>query len=276
LVSARWVLDITALTSIVHSDDSHAHSSNQALFRREKILTPTGDITSVPIISGNSLRGILRRLGEELLAPVLNYPGQLSTPAAYLLRSGGTLRKSTKTFPPEKERHLKTLIPLIGLFGGTVNGRILSGCTTISKVVPRCVETQHLLPPDTQPVPSQFSLLGLEPYFHQGDLAAATPAQRDVDATHPLSRFEIETLVAGTRLYATAATSFATPLQAAFFHDILTTFAINGHLGGRSAAGHGRIHAELTLTPALSLSTDWRNEVRAHRDEALALLAEVT
>lgn len=40
LVSARWVLDITALTSIVHSDDSHAHSSNQALFRREKILTP--------------------------------------------------------------------------------------------------------------------------------------------------------------------------------------------------------------------------------------------
>lgn len=102
LVSARWVLDITALTSIVHSDDSHAHSSNQALFRREKILTPTGDITSVPIISGNSLRGILRRLGEELLAPVLNYPGQLSTPAAYLLRSGGTYANPPRPSRPRR------------------------------------------------------------------------------------------------------------------------------------------------------------------------------
>ena len=81
LISAVFDLDITATTSIVHRDDTRNNSSIQSLFRREKILTPTGEVAVVPIISGNAWRGILRRTGETLLAEVLDYDGQL-TPAA--------------------------------------------------------------------------------------------------------------------------------------------------------------------------------------------------
>ena len=63
--TVHWDLDIYALSSISHKDDST--STTTALFRREEVIQPDGTGELVPIISGNSFRGTLRRIGEELL-----------------------------------------------------------------------------------------------------------------------------------------------------------------------------------------------------------------
>lgn len=283
LISAVFDVDITATTSIVHRDDTRNNSSIQSLFRREKTLTPAGEVTMVPIISGNAWRGILRRTGETLLAEVLDYEGQLTPAAAHLLRNGGFLRKSTREMAPEQERELKNLVPLIGLFGGAANARVMSGKLVVSKVVPVTADTLHLLPgpPPQGPVPaSVHTILGQESTSHSNDLPAAG-ASVDGETGEGFSpiRLDTETLIAGTRLSGQIRLTHASPVEYALLADILDQFAATGHLGGRTAAGHGRIHA--TLTPTITAGTpatdlDWRGVVAAGRVDAIAALNTLT
>ncbi|ROZ88077.1 hypothetical protein [Gordonia sp. OPL2] len=283
LISAVFDVDITALTSIVHRDDTRNTSSIQSLFRREKVLTPAGEVAVVPIISGNAWRGILRRTGETLLADVLDYAGQLPPAAAHLLRNGGFLRKSTREMTPEQERELKTLVPLIGLFGGAANARIMSGKLVVSKVVPITADTTHLLPTPPSadgPVPASIhTVLGQESTSHlndlQTDVSTETDGQAVVGEAFSPIRLDTETLIAGTRLAGQLRVTHATPVEYALLHDILTVFAEAGHLGGRVAAGYGRIHAHITTTHTPDPTTDWRTAVAGNREAALAALAEL-
>lgn len=282
LISAVFDVDITATTSIVHRDDTRNATSIQSLFRREKVLTPTGEVAVVPIISGNAWRGILRRTGETLLAEVLDYEGQLTPAAAHLLRNGGFLRKSTREMTPEQERELKTLVPLIGLFGGAANARVMSGKLVVSKVVPVTADTLHLLPtaPPDAPIPaSVHTILGQESTSHSNDLSAGATVTGETGEGFSPIRLDTETLIAGTRLSGQIRLTHATSVEYALLADILKHFATHGHLGGRTAAGHGRIHA--TLSPIITSGTalsgvDWRAAVAARRDAAIIALTNLT
>ena len=62
------------------------------MLRRELVASPGRDgLLSLPIISGNTFRGRLRRLGGELLRDELRYEGLLTPSAAHALRGGGAL-----------------------------------------------------------------------------------------------------------------------------------------------------------------------------------------
>ncbi len=263
LATIRFAVDILALSSIVHSQDrSDADGADTvALFRREKILTPDGRTTRVPIVSGNSFRGVLRRIGEELTAGILNYEDKLPIPAAHLLTNGGRLGKTNRPITDEQEHELKELLPIIGVFGGSVSARILSGRLTVGKVLPEFSELQHLLhrPPQSALRPAILSM-SEDPYAHLGDHNSTAPAvavppddenqsrTRRNEKNSPLGIFRVETLPAGTRLQTWAQLTNANANEVSFFCDVLNAFAERGHLGGRSAVGHGSITATVTPT----------------------------
>lgn len=309
LASIQFDIDILAQSSIVHREEYTSQGTdNFALFRREKIITATGEVTQVPIISGSNFRGILRRIGESLTAGVLDYEDTaLPLPAAHLLTNGGRLAKSARPLTDEQERRLKTLLPVIAVFGGAASNRIMSGLLTVGKVLPEIAELAHILPrpPQSTPLPAVISLAG-EHFTHLSDHRPTTSQAPTVDAgendSSPLGRFGIETLPAGTRLQTWVRITNATGAQVAFLCDVLTQFATYGHLGGRIAAGHGQITATVTATAlrgrlpmelttpteiaqALLLGTtdswgrdssDWAADLAAHRDEAIAALTELT
>ncbi|QIK50280.1 hypothetical protein G8C36_23460 (plasmid) [Gordonia terrae] len=282
LISAVFDVDITATTSIVHRDDTRNATSIQSLFRREKVLTPTGEVAVVPIISGNAWRGILRRTGETLLAEVLDYEGQLTPAAAHLLRNGGFLRKSSREMTPEQERELKNLVPLIGLFGGAASARVMSGKLVVSKVVPVTADTLHLLPtaPADGPIPaSVHTILGQESTSHSNDLSAAATVDGETGEGYSPIRLDTETLIAGTRLSGQVRLTHATGVEYALLVDILNAFAFGGHLGGRTAAGHGRIRATLaqTITAGVaSIGLNWRPVVSTRSGDAIDALNTLT
>ncbi|MGA9375512.1 MAG: RAMP superfamily CRISPR-associated protein [Mycobacterium sp.] len=309
LASIQFDIDILAQSSIVHREEYTSQGTdNFALFRREKIITATGEVTQVPIISGSNFRGILRRIGESLTAGVLDYEDNaLPLPAAHLLTNGGRLAKSARPLTDEQERRLKTLLPVIAVFGGAASNRIMSGLLTVGKVLPEIAELAHILPrpPQSTPLPAVLSLAG-EHFTHLSDHRPTTSQAPTVDAgendSSPLGRFGIETLPAGTRLQTWVRITNATGAQVAFLCDVLTQFATYGHLGGRIAAGHGQITATVTATAlrgtlpmelttpteiaqALLLGTtdssgrdssNWAADLAAHRDEAIAALTELT
>ncbi|CAN3132181.1 RAMP superfamily CRISPR-associated protein [Mycobacterium sp. smrl_JER01] len=283
LTSITWDIDILARSSIVHrADYSDSHKSNFTLFRREKIVAADGQVTSVPIVSGSSFRGILRRIGEELTAAALGYEDvSLPVPAAHLLTNGGRLAKSKAPITDEGERHLKALIPLIAVFGGAGSGRLMSGLLTVSKVLPEVAELAHILyrPGILPEAPlSSVRALSEESFTHLADYRpslALPPASDPHSDDSPLNRISVEVLPAGMRLQAYVRINNATETHISFLRDVLDVFAARGHLGGRRAAGYGQITASLhaQLPPALP---DWQSELRARRDEAIAALCEIT
>lgn len=285
LNTIRWDLDLIAQSSIVHSEDyTAAGSDNFRLFRREKIVTADQQIIQVPIVSGSSFRGVLRRIGERLTAAILNYEATLPIPAAHLLTNGGSLAKSARPLTDDGERQLKHLVPQVAVFGGNASGRIMSSLTIVNKVVPEFAELVHILPrpPRGTPLP-YISAMADETFIHLSDhrRTSGSPPQIDTDdQTSPLGQFGLETLPAGTRLQTSVLIDNATDHQVAFLRDILNHFARHGHLGGRVAAGHGRVTATITTTvergdlPGPDI--DWAAELAAHRDESIQALTNLT
>lgn len=290
LSTVMFDVDILARSSIVHREDYTAAGTDTfALFRREKIISATGADILVPIVSGSSFRGVLRRIGEQLTADILNYEDCLPVPAAHLLSNGGRLAKSKNPLTDEQERRLKDLIPLIAVFGGAASGRIMSGSLSVGKVLPEIAELAHILPRPPQRALHPAALtVAAESTSHLADhrISTSQPPQHDTDdKTSPLGRFAVETLPAGTRLQSWVRITDATASQVGFLTDVLTYFAERGHLGGRIAAGHGRVTA--TITPAVlrgpqlprsksKTRANWAAELIQRRQEALQALTELS
>lgn len=285
LITVHFDIDVLARSSIVHREDYSAiGTDNFALFRREKIIAPTGEVILVPIVSGSGFRGILRRIGESLTAAVLDYESALPIPAAHLLTNGGRLAKSARPLTDEQERRLKDLLPQIAVFGGAASGRIMSGLLEVGKVLPEIAELSHILPRAMQSN-ALPAVLGVaeESFSHLSDHRATTAQPPRTDANEdssPLGRFGVETLPAGTRLQTWVRLTNATPVQASFLVSVLNEFATRGHLGGRIAAGHGQVTATVTATTLRGKlpddTIDWVADLTTHRDEAITALSQLS
>ena len=141
---------MTALTSISHIGETYGIN---AKLRREKIVQPDGSVEEIPIISGNSLRGILRDRGMWHMLRTLGYgvneeTGEvsgLSLAAFYFLFSGGTLTSTgSRGLDIDEARRWCDLIPLVALFGGAMGNQIMPGKVKIGKAIPICKEMAHL------------------------------------------------------------------------------------------------------------------------------------
>lgn len=271
-----WAGTLTALSSISHSGESRGLST---MLRREQVFDPdSGNLVPVPIISGNSFRGILRRIGEDQLRDVLDYDGKLSAAAAHALRGGGTLAKvNGEPLSGSRLATLRRLVPQIGVFGAAGGGRIIEGCLQVGKVIPHLRETRHITGVNSSR--SSFDAVQIETYTRVDDsLSHSFVAVGEATSQDPASQqmlYRIETYPAGTTFSTWLSLTRPTDLELAYFADVLATFAESGALGGRKAIGLGRVRSNLTCNADLP-DIDWRSQIAASRDEALAALGDLT
>ena len=287
--TTRWDGTLTALSSIAHGGETRGTIT---LLRRELVSTPSGDLVHVPIVSGNTLRGRLRRVGEELLRDAVGYEGLLHPAAAHALRGGGSLAKTGhEPLSGSRLQQLRELVPQIGVFGAAGGGTIINGALDVGKVVPHLSETSHITGVTT--TRSAFTGTQLEAYTRQDDAdghdfaGVITPAEtgaelifNETGRPEPVLRgtnqmlFHIETFPAGTVFSPWLRLRRPSPLEMAFFLDVLHTFHADGRLGGRVGIGHGQVRAELTVDAPTAQETlpDWRGVVEQHHDEILTAL----
>ena len=172
---------ITALSSISHIGETRGINS---MLRREKMVMADGSIEEIPVISGNSICGLLRDRGMAHMCRALGYGVEekengniavkgLSLPAFYFLFSGGSLtKKAGKALDIDAARKLRKVIPLVGIFGGAISNMILPGKHKVGKLIPLCQETAHLLPErfrNDYCVNSIWSMLQQEHYVRKDD-----------------------------------------------------------------------------------------------------------
>ena len=293
-----WNAPLTAASSIAHGGETRGTIT---LLRRELIVQPDGRPIYVPVISGNSFRGRLRRIGEELLRDTLGYEGQLSLPAAHALRGGGSLAKtSSEPLSGRRLRDLRTLVPHVGVFGCAGGGRIIDGCLQVGKIVPHVAETAHIVGEQVQNLPV-FQATQIETYIRQDDTTlhsfadvltshwvpvddAGLPILDDLPAanarsgTAQLMMYRIETFPAGTRFSSWLRLERATDLEVAFFTDVLDAFVRDPRIGGRGGIGHGIVQPDLARAVVTGDpgQADWRTHVQERRGQALTALESLT
>lgn len=280
--AASWTIHLTARSSIAHGGETRG---TIGLLRRELVITPDGSALQIPIISGNSLRGRLRRIGEELIRDELGYAGHIPAAAAHALRGGGALTKtSAEPLSGSRLAQLRTLVPLIGIFGTAASGCIVDGALSVGKVVPHVRETAHIT--GIASTTSAFEAVQLETYTRlddndRHDFTAVVEPGRDVEArSTDRSRqmmFQVETFPVGTPFSTWAQLRRPSDLELSFFGEILQVYSQHGTLGGRSAIGHGQVdvsvHLERGAQPDLGL---WRQQLDQHRDEVLEAIGHLT
>lgn len=270
-----WSGTLTAMSSIAHGGQTRGITT---LLRREVIRQPDGSAVQVPIISGNALRGRLRRIGEELLRSQLRYDGQLSSGAAHVLRGGGALVKTGREpLSGSRLARVRELIPQLAVFGASGAGTIIGGALDVGKVIPHVSETNHIT--GAASTTSTFAATQLEDYSRQDDSDAhdfTDPAGDPGDGSRQM-RFHVETFPAGTRFSCWLRLRWPTLLEVDFLHDVLAVFGADGRVGGRIGIGHGQVTPCWSVTPEPPPPANlWRPWVDAHRDEILTVLDDFT
>ncbi|UZG55082.1 hypothetical protein [Rhodococcus opacus] len=166
-----------------------------------KVLQPDGSVELVPVISGNSFRGMLRRIGEELLRDVLGYEGRLPLAIARTLRNGGAIVKTQAEPVMGRRLHqLRELIPQLSGFGGAVGAAPIDGCLRVvcGKHIGGTEETPPRRPglPPARGMRGSFGSLfstGIEEIVNSGR-AESGPCRRGccepLDSTTPTRRAE--------------------------------------------------------------------------------------
>lgn len=267
---------MTAQTSISHIGNAYGVN---ARLRREKVIQPDGSVEEVPVISGNSIRGILRDRGMLHMLRTLGYgvdetTGQvqgLSLAAFYFLFSGGALTKDAgRGIDVDEARRWRNAIPLVALFGGAMGNQIMPGKVKVGKAIPICQETIHLIPERfvTGKEQSVWDMCQEEAYTRRDDeknehlrqlispevrmLLEAGAAQKRAKAgtdedvagetgQHQQMRYYVETLAAGTRLFWDMTLDDATDLEFDALCVTLAEFSRFPFIGGKSGVGHGKV-----------------------------------
>lgn len=282
-VSIRWKGLATATSSVIHNGESLGTIS---LLRREGWIRKDGTVIDIPLVSGNALRGVLRRTGEEMMREVLRYEGELAPSVAHALFGGGVLsRRTGEPLSGERLHALRTLVPQLGVFGGSVAGRVMDGILDVGKLIPVCLETHEDLDlPEglcKPPLLSADDLIQVEAYSRNDESAGPTYAHL-TRATAPaeastLMRYSAESFMVGTTFSMMLNLRGATPCESAFFRELIDVYAADARVGGRRGQGHGRLslHIAPTVTAGTPTRFDWRGFLTEHRDAVVNLLKQL-
>lgn len=288
-VTRRWRGTLHAVSSISHGGDS---LGTVRYLRRERVLLPDGSVEDVPVLSGNMLRGVMRRLAADAWWEVVGRP-RMSAAVAHAIWSGGSLAKSgAREIAFTDLTRAQQVCPVVGLFGSAAAGRILNGCLTVGKALPVCQETQHLLPPEggwTGEL-SMWDLTQVEYYSRHPfapPFSAASPAAVGLgESEEPgglagagLMRFGVETFLPGSQFSWSVAATHPSDAELSLLRFLLDDACTHGvQVGGMGAAGLGWVRAHWDETGGDSEVTPgiWREMCAAFTarevSDALAVL----
>lgn len=282
--SYTWEGVSTAVSSIVHGGEA---AGTIRYLRRERFLTPDGPL-DVPVVSGNALRGSLRRISAAMYWETLGRP-DLPLPVMHALFGGGALVKAKgEPVTGAKWAKLRAVCPHVGVFGAAGGGRLLPGVLQVGKLIPVVTELAYLgMPGFDQVNVSAWDVTQIEEYSKVVDTptnpaghvsthvdTSAYASTGTSDAGDPTDlRWGVETFLAGTRFTTRFGLRNATETEAAYFQAVLTAWQVDGgRVGGMARVGHGQLRFDPQEGHPANLG-DWAHLAGVDPDEAVNVLA---
>jgi hypothetical protein len=285
---------------ILRADSPVAHHSgtygNSAVVMQRKVRNPKGGFTTVPIVTGDSMRN---RMREAIALTLLDAVGltarrSLTEAALRLLFNGGmvTGRGDASAVSLDAYREMAELIPSLALFGGCTDSRVVPGRLTVSDAVLMCAEEYERLPQwvrdylDEEGVTldgrrqhvEEVTRVRMDSTLDPGK-RRLMPPETEVEVVRRLTAGEkahegddavaraeskssmmprsMETLVRGSLFYWSTSAVCYDELDVDTFHTSIAAFLADAWVGGKRGTGHGKLSA-VTARQCL-----WRRPVDA-------------
>jgi hypothetical protein len=231
----------------------------------------TGETVRVPFLSGNAIRGVLRRLAFRDLLAAIGYDVQ-SKKLHHALFSGGALEKSTGGEEGEDlafRRRLRDSVPPLALFGASVGNQMLPSCLRVGHGRLVCRENAFALPPslrdDKRALKSCREFTDISFATRRDDLRE----EREEGEQATQMKIEFECLIAGSRLAHRFALEQADDLEASCLAHVTELWKEQPYIGAKSASGYGRVRLAYATQHTPELYRAYVGAERAAIGEAL-------
>lgn len=259
------IVNFKLLEPLAHGAFGDEQLGNYSAFRRIPVLVE-GEVKKLPVISGNAIRGTMRRaiMRELYDAAGMTYNDDfISTFGASkakrawdrlyaALFGGGTIDNVDVNIQTEELRQLRADLPPLSLFGSALYSVLMPGCMNVGFAVPKCVESikAGLWEGDRTNALCCAELLTDVGLTRHIDRENASP---DETGVKPMP-YQVEALVPGAEMQIEVSfDSIATDLEkdcAAHAVGLLKSF------GGKSAVGFGKVEI-LNASEETGMYADW-------------------
>lgn len=240
---------IVEVLTPLHTSGNEKTGSTPVL-RTVFIQTEYGEIP-MPYVSGNSLRGRLRRY---LMIDFLNLlgidPNEISKTMYHSLFSGGALEagdEGEQVIDLDFRREFRQKIVPISLFGCSIKNQMIPGKMKVSHLFPICLEYQKFLPPHI--IEKVGGLRSIREYTDEVFFTRRDDlkAKREEDEQAIQMKVDYEVFVPGTKFYSFFILEYPNEIELSCFARMLKLFELSPFLGGKSNIGDGEVRFDYGL-----------------------------
>lgn len=264
---------LTVLTPLHHGGDEK--TGTETLLRRVKYLV--GDeMLEIPHVSGNAIRGMLRRLVIRDFLEKVGY--EVKSPRLYhALYSGGVLEtvaeKDVGKLDLEMRRKIRSLIVPVSLFGTSIMNQAFAGKLSVGPALPICRELKDYIPFNSEKSFYEFLDFLFSTRREEEEFKSTEERKKGEQAVQMIYRFEV--FVPGTRLYHWFTLQDTNEVEEGCFLRTLELWQETPFLGGRSAIGAGKVKLEYAIPKEIGSVEKYKNFVEKHKEEILQVLGEL-
>jgi len=262
---------LKAKSPICHMGDEKTGS--EALFRRLRFLVGDREV-EVPYISGNEIRGKLRRMVFKDFFEQIGYELR-SLKLFHSFFSGGVLEtvasEETGILDIELRRKVRELVPPVSLLGCALGNQVFAGKIYVMHALPLCRELTDYLPDKHAQLCTKSFYQLLDWSFHTRR-AEVPRISKEEQAVQMLYRFEV--LVPGTVLYTEIRAEDLTPVELSCLARMLDLWRQSPFIGGRNSTGYGEV--EISLDTAVQLDPQpYLDFLKKRKKEIVDLIIEL-
>lgn len=230
------------LSSLVHTEETN---SNIASIYREKVVIGN-KIHHIPAVHGNSIRGVLRRVGFNHLCETIELElNTLSVSSYHILFNGGMLDNNTPYIDIKNKIAIRRKMPLLSVLGSVMGSEMLQGKLIVSSAIPQCKE---LMTGDN----SHYDMTNIVRYTRVDDCP-----RKEKDKTPTQMFYDVEILAKGAVLDWEIILDSDDALEQGALEQTLYQFSKKPFIGGASNKGHGKLEFEFAETENAKKYTDF-------------------
>lgn len=263
---------ITALTPI-HSGGDEKTGSTPVLRTIMVYVDGIGEVP-IPYLSGNGIRGKLRRLSMKDFLDMLEYE-ITNTKLHHALFSGGVLESTSDTtgvIDLAFRKKVRELMPPVAIFGCALGNQMIQGNLIVEHMWPICEEYKPYLPEEYQKDPRANQ--PIRTFTDQSFITRRDDLreERAEDEQAVQMKVDYECFVPGTKFYHRFVLQLPDQLQLSCFGRVIDLYEAMPYVGGRSSSGDGKVMLNYKNKPDASLYLEF---VQEKKDEIVKLLKEL-
>ena len=260
---------LTAKSALIHQGNDK--TGNTVLLNRQKFLVD-GKATMVPYVSGNAVRGQLRRRVMEDMLNMLDYRLDVSQSGErrlyHSLFTGGLLEdvKDDKysNINLSFKRKIYELAPMMRLFGFAYGNQMIESIMKVGQMLPICKELNDFLPHQSDTSFYEF----LSQMFQTRRDDIKSERAENENPTQMLVDYEV--FIPGTKFYHKFMIEDATDVDMSAFAHALNLWRAYPTMGGKSSIGLGQL--KLDYTDFGVSNEKYLAHIEEHKSEIIELL----